>query len=131
MKAILHHVLLYYFTIYIFKRSGNLIFSGVDALAFVHMSNRAVSDDYFVGFDLGTSGARISVIAPSRNNHVSSFCEVHCDAMQYENSYDDPESWVNAIDALGPLRSILIFFQDWFSFRATWHDILIARELLD
>lgn len=73
---------------------------------------------HFIGFDLGTSGARISIIenmnistekeyrsnTDDHNNiHNSNsppqYKEVHSDAIQY-SKYDDPESWTNAIDYL-------------------------------
>lgn len=58
-----------------------------------------LSENYFLGFDLGTSGARISVIAPSYDPSTA-FVEVHSDALPYKNSYDDPQSWRDAVHEL-------------------------------
>jgi len=51
---------------------------------------------YFAGFDLGTSGARISIIEPFE----SSFRQVHTQAVRWNGAYDDPDAWWNAIETL-------------------------------
>jgi len=55
---------------------------------------------HYIGFDLGTSGARITIIKqnsskPSHSRHV----EVHTDSVLY-SSYDDPDAWTKAIKTL-------------------------------
>jgi len=62
------------------------------------MALSASAADRFVGFDLGTSGARISVVEKSSLSHN----EVHSDAISWdsENRYDDPNAWNNAIHKL-------------------------------
>jgi len=69
---------------------------------------------FFVGFDLGTSGARISIVENNSNkikincnikddeddhNDLPQYNEVHSDSVQY-SSYDDPKSWLLAIESL-------------------------------
>ncbi len=60
---------------------------------------------YFIGFDLGTSGGRISIISRSSTNtinkqqHSTTFQEVYNDSIQY-TKYDDPQSWNTAIQTL-------------------------------
>jgi len=51
----------------------------------------------YIGFDLGTSGARISIIEKSKTS--SSYNELHSDSVIY-SAYDDPSSWNDAIHAL-------------------------------
>lgn len=54
---------------------------------------------YFAGFDLGTSGARISIVQPSG----SSFQQVHEKSVTWNKDdakYDDPNAWWNAISSL-------------------------------
>lgn len=58
---------------------------------------------YFMGFDLGTSGARISVIEktlfePTKPKLL--YKELHSDSVSYRGSYDDPTCWVTAVDSL-------------------------------
>lgn len=54
---------------------------------------------YFVGFDLGTSGARISIIthSSSKNNNPQ---VVHSDAVSWNERYDDPDAWMESIAVL-------------------------------
>lgn len=66
----------------------------------------------FIGFDLGTSGARISVIARTRstidNDNHAVFEEVYTKAVPWlqnndpksKGSYDDPDTWMNAVHQL-------------------------------
>ena len=61
---------------------------------------------HFIGFDLGTSGARISIIENNKEESISasanantSYNEVHSDSIQY-SKYDDPEAWTDAIHSL-------------------------------
>jgi len=61
------------------------------------LSSTTSSTKYFIGFDLGTSGCRISII--TKDNDDSTYKEVHSDATLYTN-YDDPSSWTSAIDIL-------------------------------
>jgi len=63
-----------------------------------HVTNAMTTSlpkQYFIGFDLGTSGARISVIEKSN----ASYTESHSDSVLY-SSYDDPSSWNDAIHTL-------------------------------
>ena len=53
---------------------------------------------YHMGFDLGTSGARISVIQ-KENQDQQIYAEVYSDSLFYDQ-YDDPLSWTNAIENL-------------------------------
>lgn len=53
---------------------------------------------YHMGFDLGTSGARISVIQKESQNQQI-YAEVYSDSLFYDQ-YDDPLSWTNAIENL-------------------------------
>ncbi len=68
--------------------------------------------EYFIGFDLGTSGARISIITPNEKINLETdadkdaqtdthndYEEVYSDATLYDH-YDDPKSWTTAIDSL-------------------------------
>ena len=51
----------------------------------------------FAGFDLGTSGARISVIEKTD----SSYEEVYSQATSWpENRFDDPDAWMDAVSTL-------------------------------
>lgn len=58
----------------------------------------------FVGFDLGTSGARISVIEASDDTTNTSGCykEVYTKAIPWseKGTYDDPDAWIQAIETL-------------------------------
>jgi sugar (pentulose or hexulose) kinase len=62
----------------------------------------------FVGFDLGTSGARISVIEASDDSATdaasssSGYKEVYTQAIPWseKGTYDDPEVWIQAIETL-------------------------------
>jgi sugar (pentulose or hexulose) kinase len=69
----------------------------------IGMAATTIDTKHFIGFDLGTSGARISIISAEekKNNEDSNsqYDEVHNDAIQYSR-YDDPESWTNAIESL-------------------------------
>ncbi len=58
------------------------------------------SPQCFVGFDLGTSGARISIIQPS--NDSSGYQELHSQSVSWsdEKRYDDPDAWMNAVATL-------------------------------
>ena len=70
----------------------------------------------FVGFDLGTSGARISVIE-SLTSASEEYREVHSEAIRWDENgtYDDADAWMNAIlrlfkgasDSLGSLESVV------------------------
>jgi len=70
------------------------------------------AQNYFIGFDLGTSGARISIIEKASSNDdttTGGYNEVHSDATSY-SEYDNPKSWTDAIHTLltntpQPLRS--------------------------
>ena len=53
----------------------------------------------FIGFDLGTSGARISVIEKDDSSSKQVYKELHSDAVLYKE-YDDPAAWNEAIDKL-------------------------------
>lgn len=67
----------------------------------------------YVGFDLGTSGARISVI---EQENQPDYQEVHAESIRWDgkDAYDDADSWMNAIthllrgasDSLGGLDSV-------------------------
>mmetsp|Transcript_7453 Transcript_7453/g.17874 ORF Transcript_7453/g.17874 Transcript_7453/m.17874 type:complete len:496 (+) Transcript_7453:16-1503(+) len=52
----------------------------------------------YVGFDLGTSGARISVIEQDQSNYQ----EVHAESIKWDgkDAYDDADSWMNAVQNL-------------------------------
>lgn len=66
----------------------------------------------YIGFDLGTSGCRISVIEKSSvtGSETSPFDEVYTQAVSWGDpsqidvatsaSYDDPDAWMNAIETL-------------------------------
>lgn len=70
----------------------------------------------FVGFDLGTSGARISVIE-SQASAAEDYKEVHSEAIRWDDkgTYDDADAWMNAIlrlfqgaaNSLGGLESVV------------------------
>lgn len=51
-----------------------------------------------MGFDLGTSGARVSIIQKTSQDQQR-YAEVYSDSVFYDK-YDDPLSWTNAIDSL-------------------------------
>jgi sugar (pentulose or hexulose) kinase len=60
---------------------------------------------HFIGFDLGTSGARISVIQDGPNDSSasssSSYQEVYTQAIPWEGgAYDDPQVWMDAVTTL-------------------------------
>ena len=59
------------------------------------------SSSRFVGFDLGTSGARISVIEPHENS-PGGYREVYEEAIPWDDdgTYDDANAWMNAIETL-------------------------------
>ena len=71
------------------------------------VSRALVVGSYFIGFDLGTSGARISVVQEDKLD------EVFADSIRWE-AYDDPSSWEDAVytllrnakDALGTLQLV-------------------------
>ena len=54
-----------------------------------------------VGFDLGTSGARVSIIEPSSSSSIK-YEEIYSKAITWKDcgSYDDPTSWTSAIETL-------------------------------
>jgi D-ribulokinase len=54
----------------------------------------------FVGFDLGTSGARVSIIEPSSTSRE--FDEIYSKAIAWNDcgAYDDADSWLGAIESL-------------------------------
>jgi xylulokinase len=68
------------------------------------------SPQRYVGFDLGTSGARISIIESSSS---SEYKEIHVEAIRWD-AYDDADAWMNAVlhlfkgasKTLGGLESI-------------------------
>jgi sugar (pentulose or hexulose) kinase len=64
------------------------------------MALSGAAQKYFVGFDLGTSGARISVIAETASSSSSTLREVHSASLGYVSSHDDPYSWKLAIHEL-------------------------------
>jgi len=68
-------------------------------VAALAISVNMLSEKYFLGFDLGTSGARISVIALSKDPSTA-FVEIHSDSLLYKNSYDDPQSWTETVHKL-------------------------------
>mmetsp|Transcript_16706 Transcript_16706/g.20427 ORF Transcript_16706/g.20427 Transcript_16706/m.20427 type:complete len:522 (-) Transcript_16706:192-1757(-) len=62
----------------------------------------------FIGFDLGTSGARISIIAKNvdiddassvDNSGKSAYVELYSDSIRWSH-YDDADAWINAITTL-------------------------------
>ncbi len=66
---------------------------------------------YFIGFDLGTSGARISIIEPvelptntgsttsTTKEQQQQFHQLHSESILYSN-YDHPNSWISTIQSL-------------------------------
>lgn len=55
----------------------------------------------FVGLDLGTSGARISIIEPAFTTTDRSYKEVYTQAVLWnEGAYDDPKAWMEAVTSL-------------------------------
>ena len=63
----------------------------------------------FIGVDLGTSGARISIIQPNvdadtNSDAILSFDEVYAQAVAWDSntlgSYDDPSAWMKAVTSL-------------------------------
>lgn len=56
-------------------------------------------NERFAGFDLGTSGARISVIEPV-DEHQGEYREVYSKAISWDGDYDDAEAWMNAVKTL-------------------------------
>jgi xylulokinase len=58
----------------------------------------------FVGFDLGTSGARVSIIQRKNNNNNPFFEEVYAESIQWDvdefGPYDDPEAWMKGVRRL-------------------------------
>lgn len=76
-------------------------------------SANAAAIPRFVGFDLGTSGCRISIIEQSASSDSSSYKEIYTQAITWNDpsqksssgsgsggSYDDPDAWMNAITTL-------------------------------
>src|SRR6056300_29546 len=57
------------------------------------------SGDCFIGFDLGTSGARMSIV---EKNASGQFDEVGTEALTWDNTlqYDNANDWRKAIDTL-------------------------------
>jgi len=75
---------------------SNIPTPGVRAMA----SMATIEKNCFVGFDLGTSGARISILqnnTPTANS--TGYNEVHSDSTPYSH-YDDPKSWIDAVHHL-------------------------------
>lgn len=64
--------------------------------------SRRGAQQQFVGFDLGTSGARISIIEPSSSVMEGPFREVFSQAVAWKDggAYDDPDAWMSAIEGL-------------------------------
>lgn len=70
-------------------------------------SSMAIQPKYFIGFDLGTSGGRISIIesksSTPREEEQSTtqyyYNEVYNNSILYAK-YDNPQSWINAIQTL-------------------------------
>ena len=58
------------------------------------------NNNLFVGVDLGTSGARVSII--EKNDSSSLYTEVYTDSILWsqEDAYDDPDAWVRAVETL-------------------------------
>ncbi len=82
----------------------NLVFFSTLVNGFAHSvaAMATLETRHFVGLDLGTSGARISIIQgnnPPRESNIPKYKEVHNDSITYSN-YDDPESWTDAITTL-------------------------------
>ena len=78
--------------------------------------------EYFVGFDLGTSGARISVLSSpsSPGDGEDKLKEVYtqavswgCGDMNSKSSYDDPAAWMKAVEKLlsGAAESLQVSFR--------------------
>mmetsp|Transcript_51707 Transcript_51707/g.76633 ORF Transcript_51707/g.76633 Transcript_51707/m.76633 type:complete len:517 (-) Transcript_51707:166-1716(-) len=58
---------------------------------------------HYVGFDLGTSGARISINeASSSSPDKTCFNEIYSDSVPWtdQGTYDDASSWINAVETL-------------------------------
>jgi len=58
------------------------------------------SSGYFIGFDFGTSGARISVINRNNDRAIEIDNEVHSDSIVWQKSCDDADEWINAMHLL-------------------------------
>ena len=60
------------------------------------------SQQRFVGFDLGTSGARISIIesCPSSFSSASSYREIFSNRIPWDGTYDDSDAWLTAVRQL-------------------------------
>lgn len=73
------------------------------ALCVIHamLCAEGLSPRCFVGFDLGTSGARISIIQQS-DSSKNKYQELHSESVSWsdEKRYDDPEAWMGAIALL-------------------------------
>lgn len=61
-----------------------------------------ISSQCFVGFDLGTSGARISIITRSESSSGFKYRELHSQSVSWSDDkrYDDPEAWSDAVALL-------------------------------
>jgi xylulokinase len=92
--------------IVLFQANNNIITS-VQALA----ATMTKPQQLFVGFDLGTSGARISVIEASSSSSddddtttdtLLGYKEVYTQAIPWseKGTYDDPDAWIQAIETL-------------------------------
>lgn len=62
---------------------------------------------YFAGFDLGTSGARISIIE-SDSEKENVYKEVYSEAVAWDGEYDNAAAWMSAVENLfkGASRSL-------------------------
>lgn len=76
----------------------------VEGLSSSSSSSAATAKNRFVGFDLGTSGARMSIIEPNDDGggSESAYKEVHSDAIPWTPSspYDDASAWTDAVETL-------------------------------
>lgn len=69
------------------------------------MISSSVDPCHFVGFDLGTSGARMSIVEEVRGVEDSGeqcYREIHSDSIQWDesNPYDCPKAWARAMETL-------------------------------
>jgi xylulokinase len=79
---------------------------GVDAMAMTTLTRSGNQPRRFIGIDLGTSGARISMIEQNNNNNNNNRCcwnEIYSHAITWNESsrrYDDPKAWIDAVEDL-------------------------------
>lgn len=77
----------------------------INGLSTPSTTMKPVSTNNFLGFDLGTSGARISIIKEnslSPESTTQQYEEVYTDSITWTSShpYDDPKAWIFAMDTL-------------------------------